>query len=143
MGRKGLRLVQHDDAVCDLVQMPASAGVCREQRFKEPDVGGDDAGGVPAVAQLPEARIGGGIAVDLQQFRNDLTIVFYVLADDRQKWQNQNNAPFLMESAVLCGKGKETESLSESSGGGESKKTGRVFCGRQAVLKKLIAQTIQ
>ena len=44
---QGLRLVQHNHAVGQIVQFPAARGAGGKQAFKQLHIGGDDQGGVP------------------------------------------------------------------------------------------------
>ena len=133
---QGLRLIQHNHAIGDTVQLAAATGLAGKQGFKQLHIGGHDERRIPvltaqtALIALPALIVRVKVAVMLQhqflpQTREYLAVFSRRLVDDAGKGNRHDNPAFVMLCGMTQGKIQARERFAAAGGHAQREETGR------------------
>ena len=130
--RQQLGLVEHDHAVCNVVQLAAARRAGGEERLEQLDIGGDDERRFPVFARKPAQRrfvaIGGvGLTVVLDDMVGAEDAAEYIagLLDDAGVGNSVDHAALAVGLGMLQGEGERRQGLAAAGGHGQREDAGR------------------
>ena len=141
--RQALGFVKQDNALGDVVELPAIPGAGCKQALEEADRGRYDKRRVPTARQFPLFLAQPALAVVRQNMRNKFFVFPLALFREREVGKHEYDAPFAMRGAVTQGKMQKRQGLTDARRGRQCEESGSHFSRVPALPENLIAHTVE